>query len=90
MFPYARRHVLNIAEDHVGAFYRGPHGDLAIGSTNTTLTTVNGSPVLYMHNGSPCPNAEDNKMLANTAVRFICDTTTFFGNGQASSTEYRT
>ncbi|KAG8814585.1 hypothetical protein FRC17_001066 [Serendipita sp. 399] len=70
-------HVDHVAEDVVAAYYRGKHGDFAIGTTNSTLTVVDGSPVLYMNNGSPCPNAEGSKMLANTAIRFLCDSTLF-------------
>ncbi len=78
------RNVLNVAEDRVAAFYRGKHGDMALGSTNSTLSVVDGNPVLYMNDGSPCPNAGDNNnMLANTAIRFLCDTTSLFGDGQS-------
>jgi len=73
--------VLHLAEDQVGGFYRGQHGDFAIGSTNSTLSAIDGNPVLYMNNGSPCPNAGDSNMLANTAVRFICDSS-MFGAGE--------
>ncbi|KAG8848984.1 hypothetical protein FRB91_010329 [Serendipita sp. 411] len=70
-------HVDPVAEDVVGAYYRGKHGDFAMGTTNSTLTVVDGSPVLYMSNGSPCPNTEGSKMLANTAIRFVCDNAMF-------------
>ncbi|KIM31758.1 hypothetical protein M408DRAFT_327198 [Serendipita vermifera MAFF 305830] len=70
--------VQHLAEDQVGAFYHGKHGDIAIGSINSTLATVDGNPVLYMHNGSPC---KEKTMLANTAIRFICDTTSLFDDG---------
>lgn len=81
---YDIRNVLHLAEDQVSGFYRGQHGDFAIGSTNSTLKVVDGSPVLYMQNGSPCPNAGDSNMLANTAIRFICERS-MFGTGQSGS-----
>jgi cation-dependent mannose-6-phosphate receptor len=64
-------------EDAVGAFYRGKHGDFGMGTANSTLSVVDGNPVLYLTDGSPCPNAGNTKMLANTAIRFICEQTRF-------------
>ncbi|PVF96102.1 mannose 6-phosphate receptor domain-containing protein [Serendipita vermifera] len=71
----------DIPQDQVGAFYRGQHGDFAMGRANSTVTVVDGNPVLYMSNGSPCPNSGESKIHASTAIRFICEPS-IFGSGQ--------
>jgi len=58
-------------ESTIGAFYRGDHGDISIGSVNTTVKVVNGEAVMYLEDGSSCPRTSS--MSAATAVRFVCD-----------------
>jgi hypothetical protein len=55
-----------------------------MGTVNSSFTVVDSNPVLHLTNGSPCPNAGDTKMLANTAIRFICDPT-IFGSGECTA-----
>ncbi|CAG7853859.1 SubName: Full=Uncharacterized protein {ECO:0000313/EMBL:CCA70137.1} [Serendipita indica DSM 11827] len=70
--------VDSVQEDQVAAYYRGKHGDFALGSiANSTLRVIDGDPVLYMGNGSPCPGLSDSKLRASAAVRFVCDSTLF-------------
>lgn len=77
------RNVDSLPEDQVAAFYRGKHGDFALGSmASTNLTVIDGSPVMYLRDGSPCPGLSGSgekgpAMLANTAIRFVCEPTTF-------------
>ncbi|KLO16447.1 mannose 6-phosphate receptor domain-containing protein [Schizopora paradoxa] len=62
--------------ERVGAFVRGAHGDLSIGEVNTTFHIRDNHPVLYLLNGSPCPQSSSNSdspTLSSTAISFICD-----------------
>ena len=47
-------------------------------AVNTTLTVVDGHPMMLLTGGSPCTNGGE--LRASTAVRFICDTSVF-GSG---------
>ena len=38
---------------------------------NTTVVVHGGHPLIYMTDGTRCPNAGD--MAASTVIRFICD-----------------
>ncbi|TCD70112.1 hypothetical protein EIP91_004841 [Steccherinum ochraceum] len=62
----------------IAGFTRHDHGDFSIGSVNTTLTVVDGHPILTFTDGSACLSSND--LHASTAVRFVCDTSVF-GSG---------
>ncbi|KAF8514281.1 mannose-6-phosphate receptor binding domain-containing protein [Gautieria morchelliformis] len=59
----------------VGAFYRGAHSDVSIGTVNTSLRIKDSHPLLVLTDGAPC--GENNNLHAATAVRFICDNDVF-------------
>ncbi|TDL26346.1 mannose 6-phosphate receptor domain-containing protein [Rickenella mellea] len=91
--PSGREFVLNVCQsvshetwnlkvdkpEDVAGFTRGERGDLSIGDVNTTVLVRDGSPVLLLADGSPCPKSSS--MKASSAIRFICDTAVS-GNGQ--------
>lgn len=64
---------------HVGARYRGEHGDYSMGDHNTTLRFEHNNPLLLYDKGSPC--ATDMNVRTSTAIRFLCDNTVF-GSGK--------
>ncbi|KAI0800825.1 mannose-6-phosphate receptor binding domain-containing protein [Fomes fomentarius] len=57
--------------EDVAGFTRRTHGDFSIGDANTTVVVSEGQPLIFMTDGSHCPNAGD--LTASTAIRFICD-----------------
>ncbi|KAL5494617.1 hypothetical protein ACEPAI_78 [Sanghuangporus weigelae] len=67
----------------VGGFFRGDHGDFSIGQANTSLHFRNGNPVLFMTDGTSCPQSEN--MKASTAIQFICDNSAAEGKPQLAA-----
>ncbi|KAI0715100.1 hypothetical protein C8Q76DRAFT_619010 [Earliella scabrosa] len=57
--------------EDVAGFTRRAHGDFSIGDVNTTVVVRGGQPLIFMTDGTRCPNAGD--LTASTAIRFICD-----------------
>lgn len=58
-------------EDKVGAFFRGGHSDLAMGTINSKLDVVHDTPTIFLVDGAACPASEKTRM--STAIRFVCD-----------------
>ncbi|KZV92906.1 mannose 6-phosphate receptor domain-containing protein [Exidia glandulosa HHB12029] len=57
-----------VADDKVGAFFRGKDGDMSLGEPNSTFEIVDDAPTLFMLGGAACGGG---KMSA--AVRFECE-----------------
>ncbi|KAI0718869.1 hypothetical protein C8T65DRAFT_569940 [Cerioporus squamosus] len=70
--------------EDVAGFTHRSHGDFSLGDVNTTVVVQGGHPLIYMTDGSRCPNAGD--MTASTVIRFICDGSAGTGKPQLIAT----
>ncbi|RPD65020.1 hypothetical protein L227DRAFT_494428 [Lentinus tigrinus ALCF2SS1-6] len=70
--------------EDVAGFTHRSHGDFSLGDVNTTVVVHGGHPLIYMTDGTRCPNAGD--MTASTVIRFVCDASAGTGKPQLIAT----